>query len=239
LNSWWESLPRDVGVVIVAAGQGARLGGETPKQFRAVGGVPMLLRAIRPFAAHPEVSGLAVVLPADVAAAPPSWLQELSGPALRLVAGGAERSDSAMAGVAALAPECVIVLVHDAARPFVDQAIIDAVVARAREGKGAVPAVPVGDTLKEAAAPERGGAIARTVPRDGLWRAQTPQGFPRPMLERAYAAARSQGRGATDDAALVEATGAPVTLVPGSEQNIKVTTAVDFRLAEWMASGVQ
>jgi 2-C-methyl-D-erythritol 4-phosphate cytidylyltransferase len=93
----------------------------------------------------------------------------------------------------------------------------------------------VGDTLKDAAPPERGGAIARTVPRDGLWRAQTPQGFPRQMLERAYAAARSQGVGATDDAALVEATGAPVTLVPGSEQNIKVTTAVDFRLAEWLA----
>jgi 2-C-methyl-D-erythritol 4-phosphate cytidylyltransferase len=228
-------LPRDVGVVIVAAGQGARLGGETPKQFRTIGGVPMLLRAIRPFAAHPEVSGLAVVLPADVAAAPPPWLQELSGPALRLVTGGPERSDSAMAGVAALSADCVIVLVHDAARPFVDRALIDAVVERAREGKGAVPAVPVGDTLKDAAPPERGGAIARTVPRDGLWRAQTPQGFPRQMLERAYAAARSQGVGATDDAALVEATGAPVTLVPGSEQNIKVTTAVDFRLAEWLA----
>lgn len=199
----------------------------------------MLLRAIRPFAAHPDVCGLAVVLPPEMVAAPPAWLRELSGPTLRLVAGGAERSGSAMAGVAALGSECAIVLVHDAARPFVDRAVIDAVVERAREGKGAVPALPVGDTLKEAAAPEQGGAISRTVPRDGLWRAQTPQGFPRRMLEQAYAAARSAGHGATDDAALVEATGAPVTLVLGSEQNFKVTTAHDFRLAEWLAGGVQ
>jgi len=128
------------------------------------------------------------------------------------------------------------VLIHDAARPFVDRTVIDAVVARVREGKGAVPAVRVGDTLKEAASPEMGGAVVRTVPRDGLWRAQTPQGFPRALLERAYAAARSGGRSATDDAAMVEAIGAPVTLVAGSERNIKVTTALDLELAEQLAA---
>lgn len=229
-------MPRDVGVVIVAAGLGTRLGGDTPKQFRPLAGVPMLLRSIRPFASHPDVRGLAVVLSAEAAAAPPAWLAELSGPALRLVPGGVERTDSAMAGMAALDPECGIVLIHDAARPFVERGVIDAVVARAREGKGAVPAVPVGDTLKDAAAPELGGAVTRTVPRDGLWRAQTPQGFPRAFLEQAYAAARASGKTATDDAALVEAIGAPVTLVAGSERNIKVTTALDLELAERLAA---
>ncbi|HKV73324.1 MAG TPA: 2-C-methyl-D-erythritol 4-phosphate cytidylyltransferase [Gemmatimonadales bacterium] len=230
-------MPRDVGVIIVAAGQGNRLGGSTPKQFQPIAGVPMLLRAIRPFASHPEVGGVVVVLAPDTAATPPGWLAELSGPALKLVAGGAERSDSAMAGLEALDAACTVVLVHDAARPFVDRAIIDAVIAGAREGKGAIPAVPVGDTLKAAAAPKDGGLIRQTVPRAGLWRAQTPQGFPRGVLERAYAAARSRREVATDDAALVEAIGETVTLVPGSERNIKVTTALDLELSEQLARG--
>lgn len=228
-------LPREVGAVIVAAGQGTRVGGETPKQFRPIGGVPMLLRALRPFTSHPEIVMTVVVLPPELAEAPPGWLAELRGSGLTLVAGGAERSDSARAGVAALGSECRIVLIHDAARPFVDRATIDLVIGRARAGKGAVPAVPVGDTLKEAAPPSDGGVIRRTVPREGLYRAQTPQGFPRSLLERAYATA---GRGATDDAALVELAGDEVTIVPGSERNFKITTAADFQLAEWLAMGI-
>ncbi len=196
----------------------------------------MLLRSLRPFTAHPDVSSTVVVLPPKLVDAPPEWLSQLQGPALRLLPGGAERTDSAMAGVGALPSDCSIVLVHDAARPFVDRATIDAVIARAREGKGAVPALPLSDTLKQAA-PGQGGTISRTIPREGLYRAQTPQGFPRAMLERAYAAARTGGQTATDDAALVEALGAVVTVVPGSEQNIKITTAYDLRLAEWLAGG--
>ena len=123
-------------------------------------------------------------------------------------------------------------LVHDAARPFVAREVIDAVVARARAGVGAVAAVPVSDTLKEASAddPRR---ILRTVPRDHLWRAQTPQGFPRALLERARAAgARGGAPPATDDAALVEALGERVELVLDSSRNLKVTTVEDFALAE-------
>jgi 2-C-methyl-D-erythritol 4-phosphate cytidylyltransferase len=226
-------LPRDVGVVVVAAGRGTRLGGETPKQFRPIGGVPMVLRAVRPFVAHPDVAQVALVLPPADAEAPPAFLRGIAGAGLVVVAGGAERSDSVAAGLRALGPECTVVLVHDAARPFVGRAVIDAVIAHARAGEGAVAAVRVSDTLKQAAA-EDATRVARTVPRDGLWRAQTPQGFPRAVLERAYAVAPREG-GATDDAALVERTGVLVRLVPDSPRNMKVTTSEDLALAELLA----
>ncbi len=225
---------RDVGVVLVAAGKGLRAGGEVPKQFREVAGVPLLLRAIRPFASHPEVAHVVVVLPPDVAAAPPPWLGGLAGGTLSLVAGGAERTDSAAAGVSALPAGCDIVLVHDAARPFAPREVVDAVIAAARAGDGAVPALPVSDTIK-ASDPAAPGVVARTVPREGLWRAQTPQGFPRPLLEAAYRRANEDGAGATDDAALVERVGGRVRLVPGDARLHKVTTADDFALAEILA----
>jgi 2-C-methyl-D-erythritol 4-phosphate cytidylyltransferase len=223
-------LPRDVGVVLVAAGQGTRLGGDMPKQYRLLGGVPVLLRALRPFAAHPEVAQVAVVLPADDAASPPPFLGDLAGEALTIVAGGTERRDSVAAGLAALRPECAIVLVHDAARPFVDRQVVDAVIRHARMGEGAIAAVPLSDTLKEAAAddPTR---VARTIPRDRLWRAQTPQGFPRPLLVRAFAALAADAA-ATDDAMLVEACGGTVRLVPDTARNLKITTPEDLALAE-------
>lgn len=232
-------LPRDVGVVIVAAGQGTRLGGGVPKQFRELGGVPMLLRSLRPFAAHPEVAHTVVVLPAGDAAHPPPWLADLLGGTLTVVPGGAERCDSVARGLAALPGACTLVLVHDAARPLVDRATIDSVIAAARCGDGAVPAVPLGDTLKEVAGPPTGAdreplglLVSRTLPRERLWRAQTPQGFPRTLLEQAHARAQQDRLPATDDAMLVERLGAHVRLVPGSVRNFKVTTEDDFRLAE-------
>ncbi|MBK9068703.1 MAG: 2-C-methyl-D-erythritol 4-phosphate cytidylyltransferase [Gemmatimonadetes bacterium] len=224
-------MPRDVGVVIVAAGQGTRLGAGVPKQYLPLGGVPMLLRALRPFTSHPEVAHTVVVLPAADAAHPPAWLAEVLGDTLSVTAGGAERRDSVACGLAALPAACAVVLVHDAARPFVDQAIISAVAAVARTGEGAVPAIPVGDTLKQVAAGE-GGRILRTVPRDGLFRAQTPQGFPRRVLQEAHARAPRGGGAATDDALLVEQAGVPVRVVPGSARNFKITTEDDLRIAE-------
>jgi 2-C-methyl-D-erythritol 4-phosphate cytidylyltransferase len=126
------------------------------------------------------------------------------------------------------------VLVHDAARPFVDGGVVDAVIATAAEGTGAVPAVPVTDTLKQADA--AGVEIVATVPRTSLWRAQTPQGFPRAMLETAYARwAQGGTTEATDDAAVVQAGGFPVRLVPDGTTNLKVTTPEDFLLAEALA----
>jgi 2-C-methyl-D-erythritol 4-phosphate cytidylyltransferase len=126
------------------------------------------------------------------------------------------------------------VLVHDGARPFVDRSVVDAVIVYARAGEGAVPAVPMGDTLKEVD-PRDPTRIIRTRPRARTWRAQTPQGFPRAVLEEAHARAAQTRRRATDDAALVEAMGVTVRLVPDSSRNIKITTPEDLALAELLA----
>ena len=225
--------PPDVGVVVVAAGAGVRAGPGEPKQFRQILGVPMLLRALRPFTSHPEVLHVVVALPPAYVERPPEWLGKLRGDRLALVAGGAQRADSVRAGLAALPPDAAVILVHDAARPFVGRGTIDVVIARARGGVGAVAAVPVGDTLKEVA--EAGGThIARTVARDRLWRAQTPQGFPRSMLEAAYARPGTEPV-PTDDAEVCERAGFPVEVVTDSPHNVKITTTDDFRIAEALA----
>jgi 2-C-methyl-D-erythritol 4-phosphate cytidylyltransferase len=223
----------EVGVLIPAAGRGERLGGE-PKQFRPIAGVPMLLRALRPFAGHPMVHQIVVALPPDIAVAPPAWLSSLAGGRLRLVAGGEARADSVWAALCSLDVTCRVVLVHDAARPLVSRDTIDAVIKAAAEA-GAVPAVAVSDTLKQVD-PESG-LVSATVNRSDLWRAQTPQGFPRELLEEAYRRAGASGwDNYTDEASLVEAAGFPVRVVPGTARNIKVTTASDLEIAEFFAA---
>ncbi|MBI3982742.1 MAG: 2-C-methyl-D-erythritol 4-phosphate cytidylyltransferase [Gemmatimonadetes bacterium] len=223
----------DVGVLIPAAGRGERAGAGGLKQFRPIRGVPMLLRSIRPFAQHPRVWEVVVALPDAEVAQPPNWLAGLTGARLKLVAGGPNRMASVLAALATLDPRCRIVLVHDAARPFVARDTIDAVILAAEAGQGALAAVPVSDTVKRGDAQRR---VRETVERSDLWRAQTPQAFPRDVLETAYRAAESAGDNApTDDAQLVERAGFPVVLVPDSATNIKVTTPEDFRLAEALA----
>lgn len=216
----------------MAAGVGVRAGAGEPKQFRPILGVPMLLRALSPFAAHPEVSQLVVALPLTFAERPPAWLAPLAGERLRIVTGGATRADSVRAGLTALNASVAVVLVHDAARPFVARSTIDAVIARARTGVGAVAAVPMGDTVKDVEGERR---VARTLDRDRLWRAQTPQGFPRAIIEAAYAAWTQESPSPTDDAELAERAGFPVEVVADSPHNLKVTTEADWRLAEALA----
>lgn len=230
-------LPRDVGVVVVAAGRGERMAGTVPKQFCLLAGVPILLRALRPFLSHGEVAEIVAVLPAAQALSPPPWFAEAGGERLRVVAGGEARMDSVEAGLEALAASCTIVLVHDGARPFPDPAVIDAVIAAARSGTGAIAAIPLSDTLKEAAPPALGAYeyVVGTVSRDRLWRAQTPQGFPRLMLSDAFAGARATGFTGTDEASLVEWAGGTVVLVPDVVTNLKITTPDDLRLAEAFA----
>jgi 2-C-methyl-D-erythritol 4-phosphate cytidylyltransferase len=229
------SSPPDVGVIIAGGGRGERAGPGAPKQFRAVAGVPLLLRALRPFSSHSAVREIVIVLPGEYVDAPPSWLGAIVSERLRLAAGGDTRAASVAAGLRALSPVSAIVLVHDAARPFASTATVDAVIAAARSGVGAVAAVPVADTLKRAGDARR---VLETVDRSALWRAQTPQGFPRGMIDAAYArlGAASGEWHATDDSALVAAAGFPVTLVPDTTGNIKVTSPDDFVLAEALAA---
>jgi 2-C-methyl-D-erythritol 4-phosphate cytidylyltransferase len=225
-------LPRDVGVIVVAAGGSTRFGGDIPKQYLPLAGAPVLLHALRPFTSHPDVAHVVVVLPAPDVEAPPPWLAPLLGDALTSVAGGASRRESVRAGLAALPPACHVVLVHDGARPFPPRPVIDAGIASARDGRAAVPALPVADTLKRA---DDFGRVMTTVAREGLWRAQTPQAFPRDQLERAHALAEEEQLAATDDGMLVERLGERVDLIPGSPRNLKITTVHDLELATWYA----
>ena len=238
MGSWPIASPPDTGVVIVAAGLGVRAAeGEPrePKQYRPIGGVRMLLRAIRPFAQHPRIGPIVVVLPAADASRPPEWLQPLLSDRLFVTAGGETRQQSVAHGLARLPPEAVLVLVHDAARPFVDRDVIDRVIAVAALGACAVPAVTLADTVKET---DAAGLVVRTLPRERLVAVQTPQGFPRATLETAHQRARTEPAlsQATDDAALCERLGQAVRVVAGSRHNIKVTTSEDFDLAEAIAA---
>lgn len=232
-TNWCAPLGRDVGVIVVAAGRGARMGGEVPKQYLPLAGHPVLLHALRPFVSHPEVAKVVVVLPHSDAEAPPAWLADLVGDVLSTVAGGADRAASVRHGLAALPADCTVVLVHDGARPFPPRAAIDGGIQAARAGHAALPALPVSDTIKRA---DDFGRVIGTVPRDGLWRAQTPQAFPRALLERAHAAEMAGDLVPTDDAMLAELLGAVVEILPGTARNLKITTRDDLALAEWYAA---
>jgi 2-C-methyl-D-erythritol 4-phosphate cytidylyltransferase len=223
------NVARDVGVVIVAAGSGSRAGGSEPKQFRWVAGKPMLLHSVQTFLEREDVVAVICVLPLRYAGDPPPWLFQADLDRLLVSVGGRTRTESVFHGLEDLPDEARIVLVHDAARPLVGQATIDRVVAEARAGRAVTAALPVVDTLKEVA---EDGRVARTLPREQLWRAQTPQGFPRELILRAHAEARRRGVGATDDAGLCEQLGHDVVVVRGSERAMKVTDDDDFARVE-------
>ena len=220
---------RDVGVVIVAGGSGSRIGDGELKQFRWVAGKPVLLHSVQTFMARADVAIVVVVLPKAYAADPPPWLFQCDVDRLLVSTGGTARHESVVNGLEDLPESVVITVVHDAARPLVTDETIDRVIHEARKGHGAIAALPVVDTLKEV---DAAGRIVRTVDRAHLWRAQTPQAFPRELLERAHIAARRDGIGATDDAALLERLGLPVVVVQGSERGLKITTEADFALAD-------
>jgi len=220
---------RDVGVVIVAGGSSTRTGGRELKQFRWVAGKPVLLHSLQTFMARPDVVGVVVVLPDSHVADPPPWIFQCDVDRLMLAPGGASRSESVWNGLEDLPDAAEVVLVHDAARPLVDNSTIDRVVAEVRAGRPAIAALPVVDTLKEV---DGDGRIVRTVERERLWRAQTPQGFPRETIVTAHRRARSEKLSATDDAALCERLGIPVVVVRGNERALKITDDEDFARAE-------
>ena len=204
-----------IAALLVAAGSGSRFGSGQPKQFATIGGKPVVRWAAEALAPHADLL-LAVGSPVPLDAA-------LAGlDHLPAVPGGAERQDSVRAGLEALAAHAPdLVLVHDAARPNVGHGMVQALIAALDGLHGAIPAVPVADTLKRV----RDGRVGETVPRDGLYRAQTPQAFRFATLLGLH---RDAGPGATDDAALLERAGLPVGLVPGHEDNIKLTYPEDL-----------
>jgi 2-C-methyl-D-erythritol 4-phosphate cytidylyltransferase len=222
----------DVGVVLVAGGSGTRTASPELKQFRWVAGKPMLLHSVQRFQSRPDVAMVVCVLPRSHVGDPPPWLFQSDLDRLLISVGGPTRQASVENGLQDLPAGCRIVVVHDAARPLVSDATIDGVIAAARAGRGAVAALPVVDTLKEVG---EDGRIVRTVERTRLWRAQTPQAFPREMLVRAHDAANRDKAVATDDAALCERLGIPVVVVRGSERAMKITDESDFARADALA----
>ncbi len=219
----------DVGVVIVAAGSGSRAASSELKQFRWIAGKPMLLHSVQAFQARSDVAMVVAVLPRAYAGDPPPWIFQSDLERLLISVGGRERGDSVANGLEDLPPEVRIVVVHDAARPLVPHSVIDSVIAVARTGSVAIAAMPVIDTLKRV---DIGGNVVETVERDGLWRAQTPQAFPRDVIDDVHRRARLDQVTATDDAGLCERYGVPVVIVRGSERAMKITTEEDFSRAE-------
>jgi 2-C-methyl-D-erythritol 4-phosphate cytidylyltransferase len=219
---------RDVGVVIPAGGRGTRFGGRTPKQFRRLDHEPILAATARHFTAHPAVRAVVVAVPA-------AWVARarrvLTRPGRRVpvvvVAGGATRQDSVWRGVQALPGDVRLIVVHDAVRPRITRALVDAVVGAAVAGGAAICALPIAETVKQV----RDGLVEGTLDRSTLWAVQTPQAFHATLLREAHDKARRDGVVATDDAMLVERLGHPVRVVRGLEDNVKITTPGDLRRA--------
>jgi 2-C-methyl-D-erythritol 4-phosphate cytidylyltransferase/2-C-methyl-D-erythritol 2,4-cyclodiphosphate synthase len=223
--------------LVVAAGRGQRFGGDRPQQYEPLAGRPLLAWSLAAFARHPGISAVRAVIHPDDR---PLYAEAAAGlDLLDPVPGGAERQESVLRGLeslASLAPERV--LIHDGARPNPGKGVIDAVIAALRSHVGAIPALPVTDTLKRGS----GGAIAGTASRDGLFRAQTPQGFRFAEIlaaHRRVAATAGSTAALTDDAAVAEAAGHAVALVPGLEENVKVTTREDLSRVERALVGVE
>ena len=219
----------ETAALIVAAGDGIRAGGGSlPKQFQLIAGIPMIVHTLRRFLDHDAIRAVQVVIRAgqerDYAAAVPSH-DKLRSP----VFGGKTRQESVRNGLAALSGEAPArVLIHDAARPFVSSGLIDRVTASLNAAAAVVPLLPVASTLKRVAE----GRVVETVPRDGLEAAETPQGFAFDAIRTAHDKAAAAGIGFTDDAAVAEWAGIPVSVVAGDPANAKLTTAAEIAAAD-------
>ena len=217
--------------LIVSAGRGTRAAtGSLPKQYVELAGVPVLRRTLEAFSTHSDIGTITVVIHADDRALYDAAVSGLSGKLTPPVLGGATRQNSVLNGLNALLGQGVErVLIHDAARPFLSAGVIDATLAALADAPGAIAALPLADTLKQS---DADGMIARTVPREGLWRAQTPQAFRFDDIVSAHQRAQAAGvNNLTDDAAIAEWAGLKVVLAQGSEQNVKITTAEDLIMA--------
>jgi len=224
-----------VAAIITTAGQGRRMGVDTPKQYLEVQGRPIIVHTLERFSQIPGIDQLVVVVPpSDVESFgedvisrygfPPQW---------KVVAGGAVRQDSVMNGLKALTDDVDVVIVHDGVRPFISPEVIERSIHKANECGACVVAMPLKETVKRVGEDE---AVNETVDRSVLWGAQTPQTFKAEILREAYDAAYRDNFTGTDEAMLVERLGHTVKVVRGDYRNIKITTAEDLIIAEAIAA---
>jgi 2-C-methyl-D-erythritol 4-phosphate cytidylyltransferase len=226
------AIPNPLWCVVPAAGRSTRVGGDIPKQYLPIGGKPMLMLTLTRLAIHPLIAGIVVVL----AERDNYWagMERLRGKPVRTAIGGDERADSVLAGLHTLrdnVDNSQFILVHDAARPCVRAQDISRLIELGVSAGGGLLAAPVRDTLKRAGSDQR---VTVTEPRELRWRALTPQLFRRGELIAALESAKSAGIVVTDEAMAMERAGHRPLLVEGSEDNIKVTTASDFAMAEFL-----
>ena len=224
-----------VGAIIPAAGRGKRIGASVPKQFLEIQGKPLLHHTLTVFASCKLIDYVVLVMPrADVDEMGEDWLNKYEI-VRKVVVGGEQRQDSVYNGFSFLEEGTDIVVVHDGVRPFTTPQMIIATVEAAQQHGAAITAIPVSDTVKQAA----DGFVKQTVSRDGLWRVQTPQAFQRGLLQQAFKKAKKDSYYGTDEGSLVEYLGERVKIVPGSELNIKITRKEDLVLGESLLSRIR
>lgn len=220
--------PPKIAALIVAAGRGFRAPGDLPKQYRPLGGRPVLARTLDVFLSHPRIQAVAVVIAAGDKA-PYAAVSPENARLLPPLTGGANRQESVRLGLIGLGNlEADQILIHDAVRPFASTDLIDRVIASLEQNDAVVPALPVSSTLKAV----HGGMVTGTIPREGLQAAETPQGFRYAAILAAHKKAHAAGLELTDDAAVAEWAGITVASIAGETGNVKLTTPGDFQMAE-------
>ena len=224
-----------VGAIIPAAGRGKRIGASVPKQFLEIQGRPLLHHTLMVFASCKLIDYVVLVMPrADVDEMGEDWLNKYEI-VREVVVGGEQRQDSVYNGFNSLEEGTDIVVVHDGVRPFTTPQMIIATVEAAQQHGAAITAIPVSDTVKQAA----DGFVKQTVSRDGLWRVQTPQAFQCGLLQQAFKKAKKDSYYGTDEGSLIEYLGERVKIVLGSELNIKITRKEDLVLGESLLSRIR
>jgi 2-C-methyl-D-erythritol 4-phosphate cytidylyltransferase / 2-C-methyl-D-erythritol 2,4-cyclodiphosphate synthase len=220
-----------VSAILAAAGRGTRLGLAMPKQLLALGDRTILERSFALVETHDRIDEIVVALPRDLAASPPPYLISSKKP-VRIVDGGDRRQDSVANAFAQVSKSATVVVIHDAARPFATADLFSRVIDEAAKGGAAIAALQASDTVKEATAAPGVRVVARTMARESIYLAQTPQAFSRQILEQAIQLGREALIAATDESSLAEQAGHPVRLVDGESTNIKITTESDLNLSK-------
>ncbi len=220
-----------VSVVLVGAGLGLRMGGAVKKPFLLLHDKPIFLHTVERFARIDSVREIVFVTGSEeIHTLRKQWQDTLSAHKVKkIISGGKRRQDSVYQGISNVDPDMEIILIHDAVRPLVKQEHVDAVINKVKEAGAAILAAPMKATVKEVG---NNLLIQRTIPRSSLWMAQTPQGFKRELIVKVFDRFKNTDTEFTDDAQMVEQAGYPVYIVQGTDENIKITTPEDIRLAE-------